>query len=80
MIYRRFGYLRTRLLLCYQDVLRSQEKELDALDNVSRLDPTTERQLCSRAIDENQEFPRRKELFEKVNRELQAYGMVLAIR
>lgn len=74
MIYRRFGYLRTRLLLYHQDVLRGREKELDSLDSISRDDQTTERQLCCRAIDENQEFPRRKELFEKLNGDFQAYG------
>ena len=74
MIYRRFGYLRTRLLLYHQDVLRAREEELDKLDKSSLDDPTTERQLCSRRVDEDQEFPQRMELYEKLDKEIRTYG------
>jgi hypothetical protein len=74
MIYRRFGYLRTRLLLYHQDVLRAREEELDRLDKTSREHLDTERQLCSRRQDEDQEFPLRTELYRKLDEEIQTYG------
>ena len=74
MIYRRFGYLRTRLLLYHQDVLRERERSLDILDEETGRDPETERQLCSRLLDENQERPRRTELFRALDQELRTYG------
>jgi hypothetical protein len=74
MIYRRFGYLRTRLLLYHQDVLRERERDLDELDEETQGDPKTKRQLCSRTRDENQAQPKRKELFETLDAEFQTYG------
>jgi hypothetical protein len=74
MIYRRFGYLRTRLLLYHQDVLWEKERDLDELDEETQGDPRTERQLCCRTRDENQTQPMRKELFEALGKEFQTYG------
>lgn len=37
MMYRRFGFLQTRLLLYKQDELRELESDLDHLDGVHRL-------------------------------------------
>ena len=74
MIYRRFGYLRTRLLLYHQDVLRERERDLDGLDEETQDDPRTERQLCSRSRDENQVQPKRKELFQALDQEFRTYG------
>src|SRR5437016_6910304 len=74
MIYRRFGYLRTRLLLYHQDVLRERERYLDMLDEETGRDPETERQLCSRILDENQDQPRRTELFRALDQEFRTYG------
>ena len=74
MIYRRFGYLRTRLLLYHQDVLREKERDLDEYDEETRADPTMERQLCSRARDDIQAHPKRKQLFEALDEDFRTYG------
>lgn len=74
MIYRRFKYLRSRLLLYYQDVLASTEKELDILDKRDvNNDPLN---LCSRDRDDKQKRPRRKELFARLEEILKKYGIL----
>lgn len=69
MIYRRFGYLRTRLLLYHQDVLRELELKMDRTDRREANDPATERRLCCREEDDDQ-----KELLLRIGRQLQTYG------
>jgi hypothetical protein len=49
MVYRRFGYLHSRILLRKQDKLRKLEDELDCYDDEDAND-TTESQLASRGL------------------------------
>ena len=74
LIYRRFGYLRNRLLLNQQDKLRGLEKCLDFLDKGDAEVPERRKMLCSRVVDENQEGPHRKELLIDCLEELKIYG------
>ena len=48
MVYRRFGFLQTRLLLEKQDTLRVLEKRLDRLDESETIGDDNEDNLCSR--------------------------------
>ena len=43
MIYCRFGYLQTRLLLYHRDILRELELEMDCIDRREANDPATKR-------------------------------------
>src|SRR5205814_9913696 len=72
-----FGYLRTRLLLYHQDVLRERERTLDILDEEASRNPETERQLCSRLVDENQAQSKRAALFRALDQEFRTYGRTL---
>jgi hypothetical protein len=69
MIYRRFGYLWTRLLLYHQDVLRELKLEMDRTDRREANDPATERRLCYREEDDDQ-----KEPLLRIGRQLRTYG------
>lgn len=48
MVYRRFGFLQTRLLLEKQDTLRALEKRLDKLDKSETEGEDNEDNLCTR--------------------------------
>lgn len=74
MIYRRFGYLRSRLLLYYQDRLAGFERTLDSLDKKDAHEHA--RRLCSRQADCNQARPQRPELFLQLARDMKLYGML----
>ena len=75
MIYRRFGYLRTRLLTYHQDVLREMEEALDKLDADDYKSNDAHRMMCWRQADDTRQPPRRKELFQSLNKELHLYGL-----
>ena len=70
MIYRRFGYLQSRVLLDKQDQLRILEEELDVFD--------AEHEGCSVTRAPNArikaELQARSELLEKINVQVQSYG------
>lgn len=74
MIYRRFGWLRTRTLMYHQDVLREMEKRLEDLDWADFSDCSTRRAMCWREGDDARNPALRKELFTAVSSELQLYG------
>ena len=74
MIYRRFGYLRTRLLTYHQDILREIEEALDKLDWDESRTVGTRRTMCYRYGDDQREPSPRKELLERLNKELCMYG------
>ena len=81
MIYRRFGYMHSRLLLNLQDELRELESKLHDMDLIDDEDSEESRRcLQSRGIDEerrdlhvNQES--RRELFRKIAQKALQYGM-----
>ena len=70
MIYRRFGYLQTRVLLDKQDKLRLLEDELTAFD--------CENEDCSASNQPNEEIEDvvkdRAELLERIDTGLSSYG------
>ena len=74
MVYRRFGYLRTRLLLYRQDVLRDIELQLDNLDNRDFQNLTTRRAICCRQGDDARTPPQRRILLARLEGELKRYG------
>lgn len=74
MIYRRFGYLRTRLLTYHQDVLREMEERLDKLDIDDFKSDHAHRASSWRQGDDARQPALRKELFHSLNTELYLYG------
>ena len=71
MIYRRFGFLSSRLLLDQQDKLRLLEEELDALDqNDAETNPTRN---LTRDLGE-EDLRERQELLVKIKTEYCEYG------
>jgi hypothetical protein len=74
MIYRRFGFLQSRLLLEKQDSLRLLEQELDFLDIEETQGDGNEYNLCSRDPDDEDLAFRRKELMKKIDETFRDYG------
>lgn len=74
MLYRRFGYLQSRILLHKQDELRALEEQLDRLDRKDAADPKTRRLLQSRDLDDNSNSPR-KSLLKTIETAYKEYGM-----
>jgi hypothetical protein len=58
MLYRRFGYLQSRILLHKQDELRELEERLDQLDKKDAEDSKTKKLLKSRDLDDKRNGPR----------------------
>jgi hypothetical protein len=75
MIYRRFGWTRTRLLTYHQDVVREMEAKLAELDRNDFADEEVNGAICWRAGDDAREPSLRKALFETLTKHLQIYGM-----
>ena len=72
LIYRKFGWLRNRVLLHHQDELAEYEEQLENLDNFEKQnDP---RNLISRRRDDATEGSRRRELVSQIEEKLAAYG------
>ena len=79
LIFRKFGFLRTRLVVWHQDRLRELEERLRDLDDVDfKTDENTQRALCDREGDDRREPASRRELFERLSYELQKYGQYSA--
>ncbi len=81
-IYRRFGFLYSRVLLSKQDELRRLEDDLDAMDHRDAHDSDKTRKcLKSRAKDFARESidgsPTRKALLQNVESKLYDYGQCL---
>lgn len=71
MVYRRFGYLQSRIILYKQDQLRELERRLDKEDNDDALaDPEL---LMCRDKDEIENRPRVK-LITKIEKRFKEYG------
>jgi hypothetical protein len=73
-IYRRFGFLRTRLLLYHQDILAEMEAKLDWLDRDDARSRETQRYLSSRREDDLRQGSPRKALFKDIESQLEIYG------
>jgi hypothetical protein len=76
MLYRRFGYLQSRLLLHKQDELRALEEKLDLLDKRDDGNPETQRFLRSRDLDDKSGRPR-KALLEAIETKFKEYGNLM---
>lgn len=72
-LYRRYGYLQSRMLLERQDELRVLEEQLEAFDEANP------EQLTSRPTEDEQQKTR-KELFEKLELSFMGYGMPIIFR
>jgi hypothetical protein len=79
MLYRRFGYLQSRIILHKQDELRALEERLDRLDQKDDEDEKTKRYLKSRDLDDKRNGPRR-ELLETIETKFKEYGAFLVIQ
>ncbi|EXJ87401.1 hypothetical protein A1O3_04361 [Capronia epimyces CBS 606.96] len=77
MIFRRFGYLRARLLVWHQDRLREIEQSLEDLDWEDFDNEATRRALCCRQGDDQRHPAKRKELFVRLSNELKLYDELL---
>ena len=75
MVYRRFGYLQSRLLLEKQDDLRRLESALDRFDKKEF--KKNEEALMSRQDIEEPEFAPRRELMQKIETKFNEYCMCL---
>jgi hypothetical protein len=73
MVYRRFGYVQSRLLLEKQDDLRRLESALDRLDKRDFNEDETA--LMSRHDIEEPEFAARRELLHKIETKFHEYCM-----
>jgi hypothetical protein len=77
MVYRRFGYIQSRLLLEKQDDLQKLENKLDKYDNqVQRTKPVN---LITRDLTEEDAGPRRQ-LMEKIEQKFCEYGQCISIQ
>jgi hypothetical protein len=75
LIFRKFGFLRTRMMVWHQDRLRELEDELRKLDKADYENSyNSRRALCDRAGDDSRKPAKRRELFETLSGELQMYG------
>ena len=73
MLYRRFGYLQSRIILHKQDELRALEEKLDILDQQDAADSETEKFLQSRDLDDKSKR-QRKALLETIEIKFKEYG------
>lgn len=74
MIYRRFGFLSTRLLLDQQDKLRLLEEELDEIDEVDA--KYNSGRLTTRDLSD-EDSSERQELLGQIKREYFEYGRAI---
>ncbi|KAK5055384.1 hypothetical protein LTR84_013134 [Exophiala bonariae] len=77
MIYRRFGWTRTRLLTYHQDVVREMEDMLGKLDRNDFADERYNGAICWRAGDDARDPSPRKALLENLTKHLQIYDDLL---
>jgi hypothetical protein len=75
MVYRRFGFLQTRLLLETQDQLRVLEERLDKLDKSETVGDDNQDNLCSRDGDGGDQTERIN-LMASIRTVFQEYGLL----
>lgn len=73
MLYRRFGYLQSRILLEKQERLRLLEEELDELDHYQTSTPGDENALITLDLESSKRTPR-SELMTKIEPAWTEYG------
>lgn len=73
MIYRRFGYLQSRLLLEKQEHLRQLEEELENLDEEDR--EAESRNLITMENYDTEQYKQRRELMQRIGCQFREYGM-----
>ena len=78
MVYRRFGYLQSRLLLEKQEHLRQLENELDNLDLEDA--ETWPRQLTTMENYDNEQHKPRRHLMRRIDRAFRRYGTACTMR
>lgn len=76
MLYRRFGYLQSHIILHKQDELRALEEKLDILDQQDDADSETQKYLQSRDLDDKSQRPR-KALLETIETKFKEYGKLI---
>jgi hypothetical protein len=79
MVYRRFGFLQTRLLLEKQDTLRVLEERLDKLDESETIGDDNKDNLCSRDGD-GEDQTERINLMAAIRTAFQEYGRLHQVR
>ncbi len=72
MVYRRFGYLQSRLLLEKQEHLRKLEEELETLDTED--EQAESRNLTTMENYDSERYKPRRLLMERIESQFQAYG------
>jgi hypothetical protein len=72
MVYRRFGYLQSRLLLEKQEHLRQLEEELDNLDTVDAQKES--RNLITMENYDSERYKPRRDLMQRIEYQFQGYG------
>jgi hypothetical protein len=76
MLYWRFGYLQSRLILHKQDELRALEEKLDILDQRDTTDSDTQKYLQSRDLHDKSKRPR-KALLDTIEIKSKEYGKLI---
>lgn len=74
-IYRRFGYIRARLLLYQQDRLTALEKCLEDADVEDSISNANRIKLGSREMDEMEPYTERMRVMKSLKEELKTYGI-----
>jgi predicted signal transduction protein with EAL and GGDEF domain len=83
MLYRRFGYLHSRMLLRKQDELRKLEAELDEIDELDAIDGTPQRRRLLMSRDSDEAADRREPegirtrtmILDEIEQKLEKYGL-----
>jgi hypothetical protein len=73
MLYRRFGFLQSRILLHMQDELRELEGDLDLMD---RRDQKRRPGMLKSRQDDDQDSNRRKEKISEIAKKFNEYGIL----
>ena len=76
-LYRRYAYLRNRLLLHKQDQLAELEEQLDKLDATHAADDEDFYRLCSRRFDDEDKESKRRKLIKQIDDVLKEYDDLL---
>ncbi|KAI9685826.1 MAG: hypothetical protein M1822_004104 [Bathelium mastoideum] len=77
MVYRRFGYLQSRLLLEKQDELHKLEKKLDSMENYYLDKTANPLVLQTRDLTEEEGAPQRAVLFKQIEERFREYSTLL---
>jgi hypothetical protein len=76
MLYRRFGFLQSRILLHLQDELRELEDDLDLMD---KRDQKRRPEMLKSRQDDDQDSHRRKEKISEIAKKFNEYGKIISV-